>query len=197
MPTNWTVDNDRMLLLKILETHQIKVDALKIHNAWPEDGNGERPTARAVTERLVKIRNMAKNSGAAHFAVSSTQSNGSGSGSTPKQVKPPRRTSSNGTPSKGTPKGGVASGRVTKQQQTPRKRSRPTAMIDSNENEVEAETGATHDGGNDDAAHKQGEGMDEDGSDMDEVGYASDSKHGFMKEEIDAEMEGPDFWDCP
>ncbi|KAI9855109.1 MAG: hypothetical protein M1830_006483 [Pleopsidium flavum] len=73
MPVKWTPDNDQMLLLKILETHSdLSVDARKISSAWPPDRDA--PTARAITERLVKIRSLAKANGAGHFNIASSQS---------------------------------------------------------------------------------------------------------------------------
>ncbi|KAI9828884.1 MAG: hypothetical protein M1819_006499 [Sarea resinae] len=97
MPVKWTPEVDQILLLKILETHEISVDPKKIVVAWPSDR--ETPTARAITERLVKIRKDAKANGAGNFSV------GKGtSGSTPTT---PRKRTNNGllkTPtSKGTP----------------------------------------------------------------------------------------------
>ncbi|MCJ1426390.1 hypothetical protein MMC29_004293, partial [Sticta canariensis] len=57
------------LLLKILETSSVNVDVKAVAAAWPQDL--EKPTPRAISERLVKIRGMAKSSGtAAHFSVS-------------------------------------------------------------------------------------------------------------------------------
>lgn len=65
----------KKLLLKILETHpQLTVDTTAVSAAWP-DGR-ERPSARAITERLVRIR---KNAGV-HFAVRSAQRSGSSNG---------------------------------------------------------------------------------------------------------------------
>ncbi|KZF20562.1 hypothetical protein L228DRAFT_173902 [Xylona heveae TC161] len=69
MPMKWTPDNDQLLLLKILETHDLTVDTKKIAAAWPTDDGREGPTARAISERLVKIRANAKAGGAGHFAV--------------------------------------------------------------------------------------------------------------------------------
>ncbi|KAJ6262216.1 hypothetical protein Dda_3021 [Drechslerella dactyloides] len=48
---------DRRLLLTLLETHNIKVDGEKIRSAWPQSA-GEQPTARAIRERIVKIRSL-------------------------------------------------------------------------------------------------------------------------------------------
>jgi len=57
MPVRWTAENDHLLLLTLLETHQIKVDGEKIRTAWPEKA-GEKPTARAIKERIVKIKSL-------------------------------------------------------------------------------------------------------------------------------------------
>ncbi|OAG07950.1 uncharacterized protein CC84DRAFT_1256905 [Paraphaeosphaeria sporulosa] len=51
---SWTPENDRLLLLKLIETHGISVDSNKIVAAWPDGGT--KPTARAITERFVKLR---------------------------------------------------------------------------------------------------------------------------------------------
>ncbi|KAL4872735.1 hypothetical protein BDV12DRAFT_193079 [Aspergillus spectabilis] len=53
------------LLLKILETNNnLSVDFKKVAEAWPVTPNQDRPTPRAISERLVKIRQMAKSSAA-------------------------------------------------------------------------------------------------------------------------------------
>ncbi|KAF3918992.1 hypothetical protein ABW20_dc0109687 [Dactylellina cionopaga] len=70
MPVKWTAENDHLLLLTLLETHNIKVDGEKIRAAWPQTA-GEQPTARAIRERIVKIRTLtgsspAKQSGGSH-----------------------------------------------------------------------------------------------------------------------------------
>ncbi|KAL2852503.1 hypothetical protein BJY01DRAFT_244501 [Aspergillus pseudoustus] len=58
MPMRWTPEKDQLLLLKILETHNLSVDTKKVAEAWPS--NEEKPTARAITERLVKMRAIVK-----------------------------------------------------------------------------------------------------------------------------------------
>ncbi|KAF1959614.1 hypothetical protein CC80DRAFT_545061 [Byssothecium circinans] len=58
MPMNWTAENDRLLLLKLIETHGITVNAELIAKAWPKDAPAK-PTARAVKERFVKLRELA------------------------------------------------------------------------------------------------------------------------------------------
>ncbi|KAF2444751.1 hypothetical protein P171DRAFT_472755 [Karstenula rhodostoma CBS 690.94] len=57
MPMSWTPENDRLLLLKLIETHGISVDSNKIVAAWPDGGT--KPSARAITERFVKLRQLA------------------------------------------------------------------------------------------------------------------------------------------
>lgn len=86
------------LLLKILETSQVNADVKAISAAWPE--NHEKPTPRAITERLVKIRNGSKAAGAAsHFSVSGAKT--SSQGGTPRK---PRAQNPNGVKKNATPK---------------------------------------------------------------------------------------------
>ncbi|KAL2004825.1 hypothetical protein VTN00DRAFT_3098 [Thermoascus crustaceus] len=68
MPMKWTPENDHVLLLKILETHDISVDVKKVAAAWPDTDDGAKPTPRAITERLVRLRQMVKSSGA-NFSI--------------------------------------------------------------------------------------------------------------------------------
>ena len=64
-------------MLKILETHpSLTVDTAAVSAAWPDDR--DKPSARAITERLVRIR---KNAGV-HFAVRSANSKSSTAGGT-------------------------------------------------------------------------------------------------------------------
>ncbi|KAF3311807.1 hypothetical protein TWF173_008075 [Orbilia oligospora] len=58
MPVKWTAENDHLLLLTLLETHSVRVDGEKIRAAWPLNGS-EIPTARAIRERITKIRSLA------------------------------------------------------------------------------------------------------------------------------------------
>ncbi|OOO12907.1 hypothetical protein OAory_01006560 [Aspergillus oryzae] len=80
MPMRWTPENDQLLLLKILETHDLSVDTKRVAEAWPGTDSSNRPTPRAITERLVKMRQMVKaaNNGAdGHFSI------GKGAGTNP------------------------------------------------------------------------------------------------------------------
>ncbi|KAB8265654.1 hypothetical protein BDV32DRAFT_144175 [Aspergillus pseudonomiae] len=80
MPMRWTPENDQLLLLKILETHDLSVDTKKVAEAWPGTDSNNRPTPRAITERLVKMRQMVKaaNNGTdGHFSI------GRGAGTNP------------------------------------------------------------------------------------------------------------------
>ncbi|KAJ9642809.1 hypothetical protein H2199_004330 [Coniosporium tulheliwenetii] len=88
MPVKWSPDMDQLLLVKMMETHDLKVDANKIISAWPTD-RGDIPTARAITERLVKIRQQATGKkGAAssgHLSIASSQTKGSSAANTPRK----------------------------------------------------------------------------------------------------------------
>ena len=65
--------NDIQLLLKVLETHNITIDTKAVHASWPTD-KGEVPSPRAITERVLKIRSLAKATGGGTFSVKSSQS---------------------------------------------------------------------------------------------------------------------------
>ncbi|KAL4745295.1 hypothetical protein BDW72DRAFT_211535 [Aspergillus terricola var. indicus] len=60
MPMKWTPEKDQLLLLKILETHDFRLDPKKVAEVWPTIENQDKPTPRAITERLVRIRAMVK-----------------------------------------------------------------------------------------------------------------------------------------
>ncbi|PYI30656.1 hypothetical protein BP00DRAFT_426363 [Aspergillus indologenus CBS 114.80] len=55
----WTPEADQLLLLKIVETHNLSVNYKKVAEAWPVAVGEMPPTPRAISERLIKIRNMA------------------------------------------------------------------------------------------------------------------------------------------
>ncbi|KAF2012641.1 hypothetical protein BU24DRAFT_453012 [Aaosphaeria arxii CBS 175.79] len=57
MPMNWSAENDRILLMKLVETHRINIDASDIAQAWPTN-TAHQPSARAISERFVKLRKM-------------------------------------------------------------------------------------------------------------------------------------------
>ncbi|KAI6814432.1 hypothetical protein KC332_g1145 [Hortaea werneckii] len=64
MPVQWTTEVDHRLLLLILEI--VQVDHKKIAERWAEkygQEGGEQPTARAITERLYKLKKQAGGSG--------------------------------------------------------------------------------------------------------------------------------------
>ncbi|CUS09978.1 unnamed protein product [Tuber aestivum] len=71
----WSAENDQLLFLKLIETHDVSVKPQKIQEAWPRDGR-EVPTARAISERIAKLRNVVKTtstSAASSLPASSTQ----------------------------------------------------------------------------------------------------------------------------
>ncbi|KAI7241352.1 hypothetical protein KC343_g16768 [Hortaea werneckii] len=64
MPVQWTTEVDHRLLLLILEI--VQVDHKKIAERWAEkygQEGGDQPTARAITERLYKLKKQAGGSG--------------------------------------------------------------------------------------------------------------------------------------
>ncbi|KAL4782493.1 hypothetical protein BJX76DRAFT_358859 [Aspergillus varians] len=97
MPMKWTPETDQLLLLKILETHELKVNTAKVAEAWSPGQN--RPTPRAITERLVRMRQMVKSSSAqgteGHFSIGSGASS---TASTPRKRKNPSDASAPTTP---------------------------------------------------------------------------------------------------
>ncbi|KAK7534269.1 uncharacterized protein J3D65DRAFT_479557 [Phyllosticta citribraziliensis] len=63
MPVRWDSDKKVTLFVTIMNTHQVAVDAQRVVDAWPGDGD-EKPTARAIKEILGKIKkNVATKSG--------------------------------------------------------------------------------------------------------------------------------------
>ncbi|KAE8324279.1 hypothetical protein BDV39DRAFT_207954 [Aspergillus sergii] len=104
MPMRWTPENDQLLLLKILETHDLSVDTKRVAEAWPGTDSSNRPTPRAITERLVKMRQMVKaaNNGAdGHFSI------GKGAGTNPSSATAtPRKRGKNATAIPRTPTSG-------------------------------------------------------------------------------------------
>ncbi|PGH17704.1 hypothetical protein AJ80_04712 [Polytolypa hystricis UAMH7299] len=64
MPVKWTPDTDQILLLKIIETHDLSVDTKRVAEAWPKTDPKQIPTPRAISERIGKIKSIAKANGA-------------------------------------------------------------------------------------------------------------------------------------
>ncbi|RAL12068.1 uncharacterized protein BO97DRAFT_405787 [Aspergillus homomorphus CBS 101889] len=88
----WTPEADQLLLLKILETHNLSVNSKKVAEAWPVAEGQDGPTPRAISERLVKIRNMAGTS----FSISKGNKSTTTPNTTPRK---PRTKSVPSTPS--------------------------------------------------------------------------------------------------
>ncbi|EAW08475.1 uncharacterized protein ACLA_032100 [Aspergillus clavatus NRRL 1] len=105
MPMRWTSENDQLLLLKILETHELSVDSNKVAAAWPGTDPNERPTPRAIRERLVKMRQIVKASGSDGFSIG-----GNTAGNTPTPKKTRKNTTPAKTPASGKRKRGGKAG---------------------------------------------------------------------------------------
>ncbi|KAJ5390879.1 uncharacterized protein N7496_001947 [Penicillium cataractarum] len=74
----WNPSADQLLLLKIVETHDISVDTNKVAAAWPSSADGQPgPTPRAIKERLGKLRELARRSGS-HVPAGSPGKRGRG-----------------------------------------------------------------------------------------------------------------------
>ncbi|KAF2087543.1 hypothetical protein K490DRAFT_56647 [Saccharata proteae CBS 121410] len=63
MPIRWNAEVDQTLFFLILNQMPVTVDYAAISAAWPEN-KGEKPTPRAISERLHKIKKMAVQNGA-------------------------------------------------------------------------------------------------------------------------------------
>ncbi|RHZ72345.1 hypothetical protein CDV55_104519 [Aspergillus turcosus] len=92
MPMRWTPENDQLLLLKILETHELSVDANKVAAAWPGTDDNEKPTPRAIKERLVKMRQIVKASGGDGFAIGVKAGSETSTPKKPKKTATPVKT---------------------------------------------------------------------------------------------------------
>ncbi|KAF2142772.1 uncharacterized protein K452DRAFT_307694 [Aplosporella prunicola CBS 121167] len=85
MPIRWTSDNDQVLLLTIINSHNFSINYDTVAEHWPKD-RGEIPTARAIRERIVKLRNTS--------GVRGTRSTGSAASTprAPRTTGTPQRT---------------------------------------------------------------------------------------------------------
>ncbi|CAI7625622.1 unnamed protein product [Penicillium viridicatum] len=67
----WDSTADQTLLAKILETHDLSVDAVRVAEAWPTQDSDHQPTPRAIKERLARIRENVRLGNAAGSGPSS------------------------------------------------------------------------------------------------------------------------------
>ncbi|KAF3392097.1 hypothetical protein DPV78_010315 [Talaromyces pinophilus] len=70
MPMQWTLQNERLLFLRILELSSTTVDYKKVAETWPNAD--ERPTPRAVSEHTFKLKKLAKSGSAGNTTATST-----------------------------------------------------------------------------------------------------------------------------
>lgn len=101
------------LLLKIIETHNLSVNTAKVAEAWREfvfcipktqtqltlaagDANSK-PTPRAITERLVKLRQMAAPNATSKVSISKGGIAGSTAQVTPRKPRTPGKSASGGS----------------------------------------------------------------------------------------------------
>ncbi|KAJ5607843.1 hypothetical protein N7537_004462 [Penicillium hordei] len=67
----WDSTADQTLLAKILETHDLSVDAARVAEAWPTQDSDQKPTPRAIKERLARIKENVRIGNAAGSGPSS------------------------------------------------------------------------------------------------------------------------------
>ncbi|KAJ5427242.1 hypothetical protein N7465_002312 [Penicillium sp. CMV-2018d] len=67
----WDSTADQTLLAKILETHDLSVDAARVAEAWPTQDSDHQPTPRAIKERLARIKENVRLGNAAGSGPSS------------------------------------------------------------------------------------------------------------------------------
>ncbi|KAF4546500.1 uncharacterized protein LTHEOB_3808 [Lasiodiplodia theobromae] len=98
MPMKWTPDKDQLMFMMLLKTHNISINYGAIAQAWPDD-QGEKPTPRAISERLIKMRKLvsASSNGSAAAVVKPRSVNSTPS--KPKPVRPPVSGGGASTPS--------------------------------------------------------------------------------------------------
>ncbi|KAK4867807.1 hypothetical protein LT330_006640 [Penicillium expansum] len=89
----WDSNADQTLLAKILETHDLSVDAARVAEAWPAQDDDHKPTPRAIKERLTRIKENVRQGNPAGAGPSSPV--------TPKKRTP--RKKANETPTSATP----------------------------------------------------------------------------------------------
>ncbi|KAF7719004.1 Uncharacterized protein PECH_000184 [Penicillium ucsense] len=66
---HWTAAADQILLIKLLETHPMVIDNAAIAAAWRfPDGEEEAPTAKAIQDRISKIRVASRRPGGFDFS---------------------------------------------------------------------------------------------------------------------------------
>ncbi|PYI03797.1 hypothetical protein BO78DRAFT_431850 [Aspergillus sclerotiicarbonarius CBS 121057] len=102
----WTAENDQLLFLRILQTHDFTVDTKRVAAAWPVPEGAKGPTPRAIAERLVKLRQAARDSGGVegHFSIGKGIKKASPA-TTPRK---PRKAATAATPGSGKRKRGAA-----------------------------------------------------------------------------------------
>ncbi|KAJ5705297.1 hypothetical protein N7536_000986 [Penicillium majusculum] len=83
----WDSAADQTLLAKILETHDLSVDAARVAEAWPTQDNDHKPTPRAIKERLSRIRENVR--------LGSAAGSGPSSPVTPKKRTPRKKANEN------------------------------------------------------------------------------------------------------
>ncbi|KAF2433695.1 hypothetical protein EJ08DRAFT_676493 [Tothia fuscella] len=95
MVVRWTAEKDQLLLLKMVELHPVSAaDAKKIADSWPGDKD-DKPTHRAISQHVDKLRAQLKAKGELSCA-----GNGTGTRSVPSTPRKPGKSTAS-TPNTG------------------------------------------------------------------------------------------------
>lgn len=94
----WTPDKDQLMFLMLLKTHNISINYNAIAEAWPADQD-EKPTARAISERLIKMRKQVAASGGGSVASAVVKSRSVNSTPSKPKLSRPAKPASSNTPS--------------------------------------------------------------------------------------------------
>ncbi|KAF2094007.1 hypothetical protein NA57DRAFT_81010 [Rhizodiscina lignyota] len=101
----WTADADRLLLISMIGALNIPVteNAQKIANFYPPNDNGEKPTAKAITERVYRIKKQFQKHGTAEPRRGARANNtyvrvASSTATTPRRARAPRQPKTPKTP---------------------------------------------------------------------------------------------------
>ncbi|KXG54206.1 uncharacterized protein PGRI_073500 [Penicillium griseofulvum] len=86
------------LLTTIIQTHQLSVDAAKVAEAWPVQDEDQKPTPRAIKERLTKIKEKIR------ARNPSVAASGTSSPVTPKKRNTPQKKANNASAPAGPPR---------------------------------------------------------------------------------------------
>ncbi|KAL4763514.1 uncharacterized protein BDW70DRAFT_157928 [Aspergillus foveolatus] len=163
MPMKWTPEKDQLLLLKILETHDFRLDPKRVAEVWRKSRrpffisksefrpnqqtqhtatieNQDKPTPRAITERLARIRAMVKPGKSNNSSMICPRSGSSSLSPASKRGRKP------GTPNS-TPRSGQrkkAADKIENGKNVPTQNSQPKSDMDLDDDDTTVAADAEH-----------------------------------------------------